>query len=317
MGLSDAGDKIPGLDDAVPVQLPLDTWGDAAMHWAAPITKGDKVHLLWMTEDPLGAVAAACRMYEGKPTYTLKTITNAERRHYWEQIQKTHLKAPLEFVKMHFFIENVDRAFTHQMVRQRTAVYAQESLRFSVKENLSREVARPDSLFEFEEEEVCQKAVDVWDDAIDQIEASYLYLIGIGVPAEDARGLLPQATPTRIHYCTDLRALMDHAGNRLCTQAQFHWREVFLQIRKAIQEYPSDHPWQFEYIAQDAFAPVCYELGRCGFKASFDRGCSIRQRVDVFAENGIPSEEWGVPPEQFLPILASDWASDPEAGRTR
>ena len=112
-------------------------WADQAMFEAAPIEGGTiKVSLLWATPDPLGAVAAMCRMYEGIPTHDLYNVSHQERIKYWDQIQKTHLKAPLESIVFHFFIEGVTRAFTHQMVRQRTAVYAQESMRFAVKENM-------------------------------------------------------------------------------------------------------------------------------------------------------------------------------------
>jgi thymidylate synthase ThyX len=50
------------------------------------------------------------------------------------------LKAPLEAIDFHFMVEGVTRAHTHQEVRQRTAVFAQESMRFAVKDKI---VARP------------------------------------------------------------------------------------------------------------------------------------------------------------------------------
>src|SRR4051794_363901 len=113
-------------------------WSDEAMFEAAPVKRDSRglvtpvVSLLSATPDPLGSVAAGFRMYAGKPTYSLADITDDERRQYWEESLRTHLKAPWEFIDLHFFIEGVTRSFTHQMVRQRTAVYAQESLRFAV-----------------------------------------------------------------------------------------------------------------------------------------------------------------------------------------
>lgn len=278
----------------------IQKFADAAMFKAAPMRqKGISVHLLWMTPDPLGAIAAACRMYEGYPTYDLgRDITDDDRRRYWEQVEKTHLKAPLEFVKLHFFIEGVDRAFTHQMVRQRTAVYAQESMRFAVKDNMVEETPLPPSLSGLKDDD---PRVVIWNRTIQNIQDGYDQLVGAGVPAEDARGLLPHATTTRLNYATDLRALLDHAGNRLCTQAQFHWRVVFAGIAKAIaghDPHPMDYyaapddRWQFETIA-NIFRPVCYQMGKCPFKADFDRGCTIRERVDANAEIGRASSEWG------------------------
>lgn len=305
----------------------VEKYSDKAMYEAAPMKSVvPEVHLLWMTPDPMGAVAAACRMYEGKPTYDLHDITEEERLHYWAQVQKTHLTAPLEFVKFHFFIEGVDRAFTHQMVRQRTAVYAQESLRFAVKENLANEVSVPPSI------QNNKQAEEIYRAEVGNIEAAYKALIAIGVPAEDARALMPHGVTTRLNYCTDLRALLDHAGNRLCTQAQFVWRKVFNEIVTAIASYPTASPItddrgylisQGMYIAKSAmFRPVCYQLGRCPFNASFDRGCTIRDRVEKFHSYGIGSEHWHGDEDKIVcapngdmldAIDPREWLFDPRA----
>lgn len=285
---------------------------DKAMFEAAPMMTGaggrvePRVFLLSATPDPLGAIAAMCRMYEGKPTYTLDDITGEERIHYWDQVQKTHLKAPLEAVHLHFFIEGVTRSFTHQMVRQRTAVYAQESLRFAVKEDMASEVALPPSIPADPE----SKTYQTWVTTMGELEDVYNFLIDEGVPAEDARGLLPHAVTTRINYVTNLRALLDHAGNRLCTQAQFEWRAVFIELVKAIDEYTpvgwdevGVASWQFNHIARSqVFKPVCFALGHCPFTAEFDRGCTIRDRVQA---------------GEFDKIDPAEYMADPNAGRVR
>lgn len=281
---------------------------DKAMFEAAPMEEGaieaPRVHLVSATPDPLGAIAAACRMYEGKPTYSLADITDDERRHCWGEVHKTHLLAPLEFVDLHFFIEGVTRSFTHQMVRQRTAVFAQESMRFAVKEEIA---ARPGPSVYVE-----RPRREVWDRAMEQAHEAYKVLIGMGVPAEDARGLLPHDTLTRLNYKTNLRNLIDHAGNRLCTQAQFEWRYVFTGIVKAISDHDPimarwngdenrwdkySHDWQWELIAHsNVFRPVCYAKGHCPFKADFDRGCTIRDRVDAGKFEDIDDREWLMDP---------------------
>jgi thymidylate synthase ThyX len=108
--------------------------------------------------------------------------------------------------------------------------------------------------------------------------------------------LLPHDTLTRLNYKTNLRNLVDHMGNRLCTQAQFEWRMVGAQIKQAIYEYISPneaHDWQFELIANSGlFKPVCFEMGHCPFQADFDRGCTIRERMDTGRANEVKTEEW-------------------------
>jgi flavin-dependent thymidylate synthase len=268
----------------------LSTWVDPAMYSAEP-TEGlyPSVTLLSATPDPLGALGAMCAMYEGRVIRDLDAdLSTEDRWRYWEQVQKTHLKAPLEAIDLHFMIENVTRAFTHQMVRQRTAVYAQESLRFAVKEQIA---ARPGPLTKND-----PSASKVWDAAVKMTWEAYKNLIANGIPAEEARGLLPHDTLTRLNYKTNLRNLVDHMGNRLCTQAQFEWRMVGAQIKQAIYEYISPneaHDWQFELIANSGlFKPVCFEMGHCPFQADFDRGCTIRERMDTGRANEVKTEEW-------------------------
>jgi flavin-dependent thymidylate synthase len=290
----------------------ISTFVDKSMYEAAPMaTHGINVSLISATPDPLGAIAAACRMYEGKPTYSLADITDDERRRAWEQVQATHLKAPLEFVDLHFFIEGVTRSFTHQMVRQRTAVYAQESMRFAVKRST------PDGDDEFPARSGPLISQDrgskqLWDSAMRGAWTYYESLIANGMPAEEARGVLPHDTLTRLNYKTNLRNLLEHAGNRLCTQAQFEWRVVFIGIVQAIAAHsstsqyelgPEGNNWQWEHIAgSSVFKPVCFSLGHCPFNADFDRGCTIRPRVEAgeFAE---------IKPEEYMSNPKAAWVS--------
>lgn len=316
----------PGPDDPMRAQLedvsymkekkrnlPV-PWADRAMFNAEPIDveEGPKVYLLWMTPDPLGAIAAACKMYKGEVVRDLNDISAQERLEYLAQVRKTKLQAPFEFVKFHFLIEGVTRAFTHQMVRQRTAVYAQESLRFAVvgDESTGLPVSLPPSLSgtegrapgdRFREgDNAAQKQRGIWDQAVHDTGVAYRDLVDSGIPAEDARGLLPHNITTRLHYSTDLRALLDHAGNRLCTQAQFEWRLVFARIVEAIRwasdtNHGATNGSSSVYMAgglADLFNPVCYQTGKCEFKANFDRSCSIRERVDANSAINRPSSEW-------------------------
>jgi flavin-dependent thymidylate synthase len=252
-----------------------------------------RVTLLSATPDPLGSLSAMCAMYEGRVIRNLdRDLTVEDRVRYWEQVQKTHLKAPLEAIDLHFMVENVTRAWTHQAVRQRTAVYAQESLRFAVKEEIA---ARPGPLIADDPE-----ASVVWDVATKMLWEAYKNLIANGIPAEEARGLLPHDTLTRMNYKTNLRNLAEHLGNRLCTQAQFEWRMVGAQIKQAIIEYvppypdyQEQHTWQFEMIGNSPmFRPVCFSMGKCPFQADFDRGCTIRERMDSGRSIEVRTEEW-------------------------
>lgn len=344
---------ISGAREKRANDLPV-KWADEAMFEAEPQEgytedKGvvPKVILLSMNADPLGEIASLAMMYEGKVVRDLSDITDEQRRHYFEEVQKTHLQAPLEAVKLHFIFEGVDRAWTQQLERQRTAVYAEQSLRFAVLDDLVHGTSIPPSLFGTEpftpgaefadaQDSKAQRWRFAWDQHMIETQRVYQYLVNDGMPQEDARGLLPLSTATRVHYVTDLRNLVGHAGNRLCTQAQFPWRLVFSGIVQAIRlynplsstegfldEYNSlgedlGNSWQFKEIANSQlFRPVCYQMGRCPFNASFDRHCSIRERVNKHEEMGTPSEMWDEPESvsEDLVIRNEEWLLNPDAAR--
>lgn len=323
----------------------LQRWVDPAMFQSEPLNAdaGPQVYLLAAPADPLGSIAAMCAMYEGRVVRHLGEVADDDRRRYLAEMQKTKLTTPLESVQLHFMIEGVTRSFTHQMVRQRTAAYAQESMRFAVVEDgfaervalppylagvslegtgyehwLRGDTARPHDPEVYARLTNEQKSLVDWYFALKTMEAAYGSAVNRGMPAEDARGLLPHNMTTRLHYVTNLRGLLDHAGNRLCTQAQFEWRLVFARIASALRLYGRlrhydahldtaggwrryNSGWQYEAIA-DLLRPVCYQKGSCAFGADFDRKCSIRNRVQANADVGRPSAEWG----QELDLVTGD-----------
>ena len=354
----------------------IQAWSDEAMFSAEKIDqdKGPEVFLLSCNPDPLGSIAAAAKAYKGEFVESLSQITDEERRYYLTEVQKSVLAMPLESVQFHFRIRGVTRGFTHQMVRQRTAAYSQESTRFAVKEDVPvglppsiQSTKSADEYWAEEEitavagwtrEHLTERGEELayiernagkeqlwrmkWDEAVEKVEEVYNYLVNAGMPAEDARGLLPTNLLTQINYITDLRGLKEHAGVRLCTQAQFEWRQVWAQMVKAIRDYgnfvdylapnnPGDYSaigqfsskWQFDALA-DIFRPICYYRGSCQFEADFDRKCSIRDRVEAFSQANVPSTKWNETghtlafPEDdqdIEPIFPAEWLLDPGAAR--
>lgn len=277
---------------------------DQAMFSAQPISEVAMerpiVHLLSATPDPLGSLAAACMIYEGKAVHNLSEVTNEQRRFYFDDIWNTTLQAPLEDIDFHFVVEGLTRASWDQMVRQRTANFGGESLRFSVKLPLAT-VVRPGPTIRTKKHQLIHLK------AVEAIEEAYSTLIAEGIPAEDARGLIPLNVLVQGHWKTNLRNLSTEIGKRTCTQAQWEWRMILLSMRETILNFPGyiteyngigDTGWQFEYIAnyQKLWQPVCFKTGRCMFKAKADRGCTIRERVEDGKFDQINPEEYMLDP---------------------
>lgn len=366
----------------------LNKWADDFMFTAEPskASDGPKAFLLGAPNDPLGHIAACAKMYKGEVVRDLAEVTDEERLEYLEQIQKTVLKMPLESVELHFMVEGVHRGITHQMVRQRTAAYAQESTRFAVKEDMKEATALPPSLYytlpkhqlietlrdryralemtvmadHYSDQEILDESKKwiskeqtqrlKWDAAVEVIGDTYMELINDGMPAEEARGLMPTNITTRLNYITNLRSFYDTMAVRCSDQAQFEWRQLIMAMAKAMIEYGNateykmwvsddyegndilevlefdrlksrnlvakSSAWQYKALAE-AIRPIEFVLGKRAFGANFDRPSRIGERVDAFAKCGVPSSEWtkGAPEFGIPPIHPEEWLFDPNSAR--
>lgn len=367
----------------------ISKWSDSFMFKAEEsiAAEGPKAFLLGAPTDPLGQIAACAKMYKGEVVRDLRDVTDAERSEYLEQIQKTVLKMPLEAVNLHFMIEGVTRGLTHQMVRQRTAAYAQESTRFAVKEDMKTATALPPALvgtlslkeavvkereqrselglneapFNELEAAVWQKAKGSqrarlrWDQAVDSLGDAYMDMVNDGIPAEDARGLLPTNITTRLNYITNLRGWYDTMAVRVSDQAQFEWRAVAMHMALAMREFGKQtsyevwidgreinlatdrildnqppvsadgstkmlvrrsSAWQYEALSNE-LKPIEFKIGGPAFGANFDRPSRIGERVRVFAEHGVPSSQWtqGSVEHGIPPINPEEWLFDPQSAR--
>ncbi len=269
-------------------------WADEAMYSSTPLSLNGEiveptVKVVNMTQNPLRVMAAACQLYRGDVVDDPNEIPIAMAQQWLGDMTRTTLDAGLEFIDIHMLIQGVSRAFIDQMTRQRTAVFVVESLRFSVKQNAAHDIVMPPSIAALKEDDPARV---VWRDDVARTAWVYNTLINNGIPAEDARGRLGLDIGTRAHYKTNLRNLIDHAGMRLCSQAQHEWKIVWAQIIKAIIEYgPDSERWQQRAIAS-IFRPVCYHTGKCEFMAATDRYCQIRQRVEAHHVRGERPDTW-------------------------
>jgi flavin-dependent thymidylate synthase len=298
-GTFDQADEIPvKVRDRPDPAARVQRWADVAM-WQAPhdpladagLPVSPTVTLLMMTPMPVQTMAAAAALYRGEIIRDVRSIPMEESLRWLRQTQLSRAsQSQLEFVDLHFLIEGVTRAFTHQLVRQRVgATYVQESMRFAVKDNARFEIALPPFFDNLADDHPLRR---IWDRAVAQNSWSYNAMVDGGLPAEDARGLLPTNITTRIHYKTTLRGLVEHAGLRLCSQAQHEWKSVWDGFITGILGYgPEEDLWQQTAIAS-LFRPICYNTGKCEFMGENDRFCPIRERVQAHHAQGDGPDKW-------------------------
>lgn len=183
------------------------------------------VRLLYHTPEPERAVAAAARLcYAPVGAADLHEALSEEaiRRVLKTVITSGHLSA-LEHASYTFAIDGVSRALTHQLVRHRLASYNQQSQRYVRYDEPPVFIEPPSVAADAEAHSRFEAAVN------DAFEA-YRSLIELGIPAEDARYLLPNAMETKIVVTMNVRELLHFFELRCCKRAQWEIRALALAM---------------------------------------------------------------------------------------
>lgn len=200
------------------------------------------------------------------------------------------IQSSWEFVDYTFEITGVSRAFTHQLVRTRDGSYAQQSQR-TVNMVGELDFVIPDgiklqngvSIGEALENTIYNKYID----SMCQSETDYVELIEMGVPPQDARGVLPTNTCTNIIAKFDLRTLSHMAKTRLCTRTQGEYQKIFKAMKAEVVKV---HPWAEKFIRV-----YCSAVGVCQFPNY--KECPIKP--DIF--NPESGKKWAQTEEYNLP----------------
>ena len=166
----------------------------------------------------------------------------------------------IEHIQVSFAISNVSRACTHQLVRHRHASFSQKSQRY-VKEKGQFDYLIPPTVMK--NEEIKTKYVEF----MGKISEFYLEMTEAGIPAEDARFVLPNAASSSMVVSMNLRELIHIANLRLCTRAQ---DEIRILVREMCKELVAVEPWLKPYLV-----PKCEKLGFC----DEDKSCGRKEKL--------------------------------------
>lgn len=183
------------------------------------------VRLLNYTQNPERAIAAAARLCYapvGAAELMDEMPDEAVRRVLKTIITSGHTSA-LEHASYTFAIDGVSRALTHQLVRHRLASYNQQSQRYVTYAEEPSFVVPPAVAAD-------PVALERFNAATSAAFDAYRELLDVGVPAEDARYLLPNAMETKIVVTMNIRELLHFFELRCCKRAQWEIRELALAM---------------------------------------------------------------------------------------
>ena len=177
------------------------------------------VKLIGFTPNPEKIPALAAKLTHSKINpEELEKTSDEELKAILKHVMNLGHTSVIEHTNFTFAISDVSRSLTHQLVRHRIASYAQQSQRY-VNLNEPNYVTPP----KIESNKKMKKA---YDETMKNIWNEYNKLLNLGIPAEDARFILPNAASTNIIVTMNARSLLNFFELRCCQHAQWEIRQL-------------------------------------------------------------------------------------------
>src|SRR3984893_5882438 len=156
-------------------------------------------------------------------------ISHERVREFIGERLKTGHASPLEQIVVWFAIAGVSRSLSHQFVRHRIGIsFEQQSQRY----------------VKFKQERLAFVMPESWRRAgleeefaglLERTSELYGRALKAGIPAEDARFVLPNAAPTNFHVMVNFAEMLHICDLRLCVRAQWEIRRMVALMRSEIK----------------------------------------------------------------------------------
>ena len=189
-----------------------------------------RVALLQHTPDPEITVALAARLcYSPTSIDQLREkLSSSDVESFLDKIMSLGHQSVLEHASFTFGIEGISRATSHQLVRHRLASYSQQSQRY-VSHKAGFEAVVPPSI-------AAQPELNArFEEQLQAIHRVYADLVEAGIPAEDARYILPNAAETKIMVTMNARELIHFFELRCCERAQWEIRSMAVEMLRLVK----------------------------------------------------------------------------------
>lgn len=189
------------------------------------------VDLLQYTPNPELAVALAARLcYSSAGIADLREkLSASDIEKFLDRIMSLGHHSVLEHASFTFGIDGISRVTSHQLVRHRIASFSQQSQRYvSLKDRL--QAVTPPTIAK---NAAMQQR---FEQAMSDLQNIYNEMVDAGIPAEDARYILPNAAKTNIIVTMNARELRHFFELRCCERAQWEIREMTVEMLKLAKQ---------------------------------------------------------------------------------
>ncbi len=241
---------------------------DSYTHEEPTITDGQALALTairtcYSANKPSEIVAKEGKRYFKSKASDGKGGTDADR--LIRMIVSSGHTSTVEHLTFNFAVEGISRALLAQLTRHRVgwsfSIQSQRYVRLGSSDKSGGfEYVVPDTITEDKttdslvhcnpDGEVPYNAVEIFELAMRHAQEAYDHLRKAGIPAEDARAVLPQATSCNGVISANLRAILDFYGKRKAGNgAQAEIAGLAEDLRKAVV---SVEPWTAELFGSEA-----------------------------------------------------------------
>lgn len=207
-----------------------------------------RVTLITHTPDPEKLVATAARLCYSADDIAGTADHLRDVPKMIRQIINSGHHSPLEHASFTFGIEGVSRALLAQITRHRIASFSVQSQRYGDMDGVG--VVIPPSI------RADSDMHEAWDTLCEHIYNFYHDAVEAGIPREDARFALPNASTTRMIVTMNARELLHFFSLRCCERAQWEIRAVAWRMLELAREIA---PVIFESAGPGCIRGACPE----------------------------------------------------------
>lgn len=213
-----------------------------------------QVTLINYTPNPELTIAAAARSSASQsPAEELwSKLSSPQIDNLFKQLLDSGHLSTFEHASFTFSIQGISRVTSHQLVRHRLASYTQQSQRYvPLKEY---HYVTPPTISSQ------PKLLARYQEGLKNAHELYSQMLEAGIPAEDARYIIPQAIETQLVMTMNARELLHSCSLRLCLRAQWEIVELFESIKAEVEKVAPHLGTELK--------PKCYRLGYCDERES-------------------------------------------------
>ncbi len=187
-----------------------------------------EVTLIAHTPEPDRLCALAALSTTSRELATTRDVPKEKLEASLRHVLEMGHHSVIEHAYFTFAISGISRACSHELVRHRIASYSQQSQRY-VRLGAFEFVRVPkiDAHPELKAE---------YEKTMASLAATYQKFLDAGIPPEDARYVLPNATKTNLVMSMDARSLMNFFTLRCCGRAQWEIRGLANRMLEEVKK---------------------------------------------------------------------------------